>query len=599
MAVAITEEFRGGTPPIYADWHRTAPRRVVKKYLHGDPQSGWKAWQKYLLRRTEPETPPFLVGRKPPLAWGWSQVWGAQKDNEALPAPDRALASVLGESGTLDSAGLQCSMDALSLAYALPKLADELCAESWWQATERLHRLAVEAQQQHVDWRNNPHDVLQQQLLAGELPLALGYLFPEIRALRGLRQIARAALSDALIELSDGEGLPHARLFPVFGALFACWTRARWLGSRLPRGPWSRDAEYQYQWLVRHAIRLADGNGRFLLAPADSLASSWSKPMFALALELVGDNGDFAAAAMALPERAVPKHIKFVAKHLPKPSLNSDWSGICVMSNGWTPSAVRLAIAYADDPIQLELTVGGERLLAGAWNFETTCDGNPVHVVGEWENLCWQSDKKCDLLELGIELSDGLRLERQLLLAHKDHVLYLSDIVIAADGTKRRLEHASILHMDDLVSWQPECETRDGLILGRRVRAAVMPLALPEWRTEPRGGSLQTKRGCLVLSQHSTGRALCCPLLLDLKPQRAVQQRTWRQLTVGEWMDAVPRDVAVGFRAQSGRHQWLFYRSLGAAGNRTVLGRNIAGEFCAGRFRRSGKFDEWLEIEAV
>ena len=51
--------------------------------------------------------------------------------------------------------------------------------------------------------------------------------------------------------------------------------------------------------------------------------------------------------------------------------------------------------------------------------------------------------------------------------------------------------------------------------------------------------------------------------------------------------------------AQSGDGQWLFYRSLGPVGNRTVLGQNISGEFTAGRFPSSGKFKQWIEIEAV
>jgi hypothetical protein len=102
-----------------------------------------------------------------------------------------------------------------------------------------------------------------------------------------------------------------------------------------------------------------------------------------------------------------------------------------------------------------------------------------------------------------------------------------------------------------------------------------------------------------VLTQELTGRALTCSLMFDLKPTRAKKQRTWRQLTVGDWMEVVPRDVAVGFRSQCGRGQWLFYRSLGPAGNRTVLGQNIAGEFYAGRFHADGTFDDWIEIEAV
>ena len=88
-------------------------------------------------------------------------------------------------------------------------------------------------------------------------------------------------------------------------------------------------------------------------------------------------------------------------------------------------------------------------------------------------------------------------------------------------------------------------------------------------------------------------------MLIDLKRRRSKKPRTWRQLTVGEKMEVMPPDVAVGYRAQSGDDQWLFYRSLGPAGNRTLLGHNIAGEFSAGRFLSTGKFKEWIEIEAV
>jgi hypothetical protein len=92
---------------------------------------------------------------------------------------------------------------------------------------------------------------------------------------------------------------------------------------------------------------------------------------------------------------------------------------------------------------------------------------------------------------------------------------------------------------------------------------------------------------------------MCCPLFFDLKSGRSKKERTWRQLTVAEWMEVIPRDVAVGFRAQSGRGQWLIYRALGPAGNRTIMGQNISGEFCIGRFHSTGEFDDWLEIEAV
>jgi hypothetical protein len=431
------------------------------------------------------------------------------------------------------------------------------------------------------------------------LAVALGYLFPEVRALRALRKVARAAFSEALLELTDGQGLPHARLLPVLGPLFACWTRARWLGARLGHGPWSRKADLQYQWLVRNALRLADTNGRFLLASGDPSSPAWSNGLFAAALELAGDSGDAAAAAVALPPNVVPRRIRYAKRDLPRPSLNSDWSGIAVLASGWSQSDVRLALRYADEPLHVELAVDGERLLVGDWSFETACDGEPVHAAGQWERLCWETGKRYDFLELGIDLSHGLRLERQLLLGRQDAVLYVADIIVSFDSTPHSLQHSSKLPLDDGDTWRPEVETRDGLIVGHRARAAVLPLALSEWRADHRGGSLDERDGCLTLTQESGGRALCCPLLIDLDRKRTTKERTWRQLTVGESLEVVPRDAAVGFRAQSGKGQWLFYRSLGPVGNRTVLGQNIAGEFSAGPFLSNGKYKEWIEIEAV
>ena len=90
---------------------------------------------------------------------------------------------------------------------------------------------------------------------------------------------------------------------------------------------------------------------------------------------------------------------------------------------------------------------------------------------------------------------------------------------------------------------------------------------------------------------------MCCPLMFDFKPRRIGKERTWRQLAVAETLEELPRDVAVGYRIQSGRDQWLVYRSLAPAANRTVLGQNLSSEFCAGRFHKSGQVAEWIEIE--
>jgi hypothetical protein len=258
---------------------------------------------------------------------------------------------------------------------------------------------------------------------------------------------------------------------------------------------------------------------------------------------------------------------------------------------------VRLAVSFAADPPRIDLISGAQRLLTGAWQHETTCDGEAVRIAGEWEELYWDSDATCEILELGVELSHGLRLERQILLARQDRVLYLADVVLAADDRARRLAHEMSLPLGPSVAWRPEADTRDGTLTAAAQQAAVLPLALHEWRSDPRGGSLAEAGGRLALKQEATGCGLYAPLLFDLDPRRARRERSWRQLTVAESLEVVPRDVAVAFRAQSGRNQWLFYRSLGPAGNRSFMGQNVAGEFYAGRFRPSGKVDEWIEVE--
>jgi hypothetical protein len=598
MAVATTEEPAVGLPTLQPLWHEKAPRDLVERCPASDPVAGWKAWQDHLRERRKPITPPFIQQKQSPILWGWPTAWQHDSIKKSLESPT-TLAELAIDDDATSAPDLPASLQLVALAYALPRLARELPAETWWFLVERLHATATQAHSQQFDGTTDPHGVLRNQLLAGELPLALGYLFPEVRALRELRHEARTTLSESLIELTDGQGLPHARLLPVFAPLFACWTRCRCLGEHLRRGAWSDTADVQYDWLVRNAIRLADADGRFLLSPTSTPnAGQWSDSLFETALELVGDRGDHAAAVAALPSGIVDQPHKLKRKDLPQPSLNSDWAAITVMANGWTQCAARVAIAYTRDPLAFELSVDGEPLFAGDWTFNTICNSQPVHATGEWEQLCWETGKRFDLLELGLTLSAGLRLERQILFGREDRVLYLADIILSDDGLPRRLQHSTVLPLASTAQWNAESDTRDGVIHANKVRAAVMPLALREWRADPRSGSLTAVDNRLVLSQEANGRAICCPIFIDLESKRSKKERTWRQLTIGENMEIMAPDVAAGFRAQSGDDQWLVYRSLGPAGNRTLLGHNVAGEFCAGSFI-DGKFKEWIEIEAV
>ena len=384
--------------------------------------------------------------------------------------------------------------------------------------------MANEAQQLRVDATHDPESIVRQQLLAGELPLALSYMFPELQPMRSLRQPARQALSEGLIALTDGEGLLHARVLTVAGPLWACWTRCRSLGDALHRGAWSRDAETQYQWLVRRMIRILDGDGHVLLTDDQGTDHPALKPILTAALALVGDKGDCAAAAAAVSKSVVPRELKYTSKSLPDPALESSWSCLAVLASGWSKSDPRLAVSYAEDPLRIELHVGGRKLLAGQWTMETTCNGQRISPIGAWEELCWQSDKKCDFLELGVLLAEGVQLERHMVLSKRDRVLVVADIVSTTDRTPRELRHSYSLPLGRRVSWLPETETRDGVLAADKQQTAVLPLGLQEWRADPRGGTLVSENGRLTLTSETSGKALYSALLFDLDPARSKQE---------------------------------------------------------------------------
>jgi hypothetical protein len=234
-------------------------------------------------------------------------------------------------------------------------------------------------------------------------------------------------------------------------------------------------------------------------------------------------------------------------------------------------------------------------LLTGTWEFDLKIDGRRITSSDEWEEVCWVSDEDVDYLELELALDDDIRLQRQLLLARDDGFLYLSECLLDTPGGKT--EFTSRLPLADGITFETSKETRDGCLKSDKSLASVIPLALPEWRVDPRQGTLSVQDNELHLNQQTIGKNLCCPLFFDLNSRRHTKQRTWRQLTVAQSLETVSHDIAVGYRIQSNKDQWLIYRSLVEPANRTLLGHNLASEFEVGRFTAEGDCEEMLEIE--
>ncbi len=324
--------------------------------------------------------------------------------------------------------------------------------------------------------------------------------------------------------------------------------------------------------------------------------------------------------------RGKKKRCKRRGIKLPSVAIHSEWAATAVLRPDWSRSAPRLTVLYPGASCRVELACGKDVLWSGDWGYELRVDGMSASPVSDWSNNCWVSDEDVDYLELEIELVEGFRLQRHIVMARKDRFLLLADAVL---GPRRAaLDYRSALPLGSQVAFKPARKSTEGALVGRKDRALVVPLALPEWRdhlpsrfgrgagregleempkrAEPisRSKALtlalsprERGQALLELRQSAFGQGLFAPLFFDLDPRRFDKPLTWRQLTVAESLVVQPADVAVGYRISAGGKHWLFYRSLTPSRNRTLLGHNLSSETLIARFTRKGEVESLIEIE--
>ena len=255
----------------------------------------------------------------------------------------------------------------------------------------------------------------------------------------------------------------------------------------------------------------------------------------------------------------------------------------------------RLTVSWAGQSVELGFQGEAGDLIAGPWGFQIAMNAEPLTGVSSWDEVCWHEDEDVAYLELTMRLSQGCRIERQVVLARQDRFVLLADAVL---GRRRaKWDYRGGLSLPKGVKFRAARQSYEGFLINGRRRALVLPLALPEWRDEAAGGELAAADGALVLHQSAEGRGFFAPLFLDFHPRRMTGPRTWRQLTVAENLARVKPDVAVGYRVKVGSAQWLAYRALARRGNRTVLGHNLTTETLVARFGRKGEVQTIVEIE--
>ena len=591
-----------GTPPDRF-WHRSTPQAIAGRCVAGHDGEGWVLWTRHLGSRRIPRPLSRLV-----QGTTWPLLWCLPEAAEGHEATDlvRRLAA-LHEKQAGGDTDWQAAVDqwlaappaarsdgaaalaAVALAHSLHELANRVSATSWWHLFDGLVETA-----QDVRPLEAADDPVVGQLLAGELPLSLAFLFPEVTVCRRLKKPARRFLSTSLVDLLDGEGMPRAKHLPQLRTLLACWTRCRAIGATMKQSVWKEDAETQYQWLTTQALRLSRRDGSQMFSSA--AAGRWNPGFLATAVQLGGDPENRAAAEKVFPRLAHDRRSRRRSNgELPDPAVHSEWGGLALLRPDWSRSGQRLAVTYDGPVVELELDLGKTPALLGTWGFQVTADGQPLAPTTDWEELCWVSDDDIDYLELEIGLEGGVRLQRQLALAREDHILYLADCILGSE--QQTLEYVGTLPLGADVRFRGADQTREGFLVGPGLLARVVPPALPEWRDDHRHGSLYPADRCLKLGMHTNARNLCCPLFLDLNPRRLKKPCTWRQLTVSESLQIQSADVAVGYRVQCGHSQWLIYRALAARANRTFLGQNVSTDYLLARFHRDREIESLVEIE--
>lgn len=261
-----------------------------------------------------------------------------------------------------------------------------------------------------------------------------------------------------------------------------------------------------------------------------------------------------------------------------------------------------------DESVLLEVAVREEPILFGLWTFVIHLGNKKLHPDSAWSKVCEHTEKGCDYLEIEMLLTGNYRLQRSLLINHKDKVLLLSDTILADEDqcTKEPLSYQAEFYISPKLRAKTsadatEIEFRSTAPVAPVFRA--LPLALPEWKATKSsglvGGTLTETDGTLVLRQESTGRSLFAPLFFDLDSDRLGKRYTWRQLSVGENLHRVRNDQAVGYRIQLGLEQFLLYRSLTSQANRTVLGHNLIDDFCFARFAPETGVEPLIAVEVV
>ena len=355
------------------------------------------------------------------------------------------------------------AMEAIAWGQGLPFLEKILDAEDWLALGKLLSSLPAE-----VDPQTLKEQPLLHQLVAGELAWTLAGRMTAAPLTGRLKKSGRSAISLGLGQTLDRQGMPSAEHFRCLRSLLACWTRCRALAGGLSAGGWGPRSEQRYQRLVRNALRCNRPDGRPLLTEDEMNSrkgAAWGRDLFEAVLKSGVDEIDRRLAAIALPNLSpgVVAKPPRKAAGLPPPSIYFEDGAVAVLRRNWNRDDERIAVLFAKQACEIELISSARVVMSGAWQFEITQQGRQLEPVSNWESSCWHSDEDVDYLELEIELTGGVKLQRQFALAREDRFLFLADVLMSPQ--RGNLEYRSLLPLAAKIEFRGAAESREGFLL--------------------------------------------------------------------------------------------------------------------------------------
>lgn len=455
--------------------------------------------------------------------------------------------------------------------------------------------------QQTVARSLDPIAFLEQQWLLVELPLTIACLLDTVLDTSAVVGVAADSMKGLVDKTLDTDGWPSNDIIADFGLLCASWYRSLRLMDSLGKAGGDDSQAQAISGLPRQLMRLLRGDGTLMNANRKPLPDE----MFSAMLELSTDLTD-----QVILERTGKRPVK------PRPnrvvldrSLNSvsEWGGNFLFHDGWERNACKIAAMY--DASGFSIEIGKKKSLVLGESFpEVSFAGQSLAIDGEPELLVSLCDDSVAFAEVQWTMSGGVKLQRHVILSLEDKFAWIGDVILPpddkqTDGASHEFHYRCRWPLAGGISTIAESETNEGYLFdGKKIRSLVIPPALKEWKTErPTGsvpaGSLELEDTSFTLVQSGTGRAMYAPLFLDLSPRRSKRPRTWRQLTIAEKLETVPSDVAVAYRVQVGKKQFVFYRALGEAQNRTFFGQNVNTELFLGRLEKDRSMTELLQVE--